>query len=59
MEWQIILAIVIAVPVLLLPVAFIWWLNFGGVYRMIRDRQRSKAGEKQQGAQEATRKNHA
>lgn len=43
MEWPIILAIIIAVPLILLPVAFVWYLNFGGV--LARRAQRAKTAE--------------
>ena len=43
MEWYIILIIVLAVPVVLFPVAFVWYLNVSGLYRVMRDaRQREK-----------------
>ena len=35
MEWQVILALVIAIPIVLFPVAFIWYLNIGGIYAAI------------------------
>ena len=31
MEWQAILALVVAVPVILFPVAFVWYLTIGGI----------------------------
>ena len=31
MEWQIVVAIVVAVPVILFPAAFVWYLNLGGI----------------------------
>ena len=31
-----IVALVLAVPVILFPVAFLWYMNFGGVYQAIR-----------------------
>ena len=37
MSWQIIVALVIAVPVVLLPVALVWYLNAGGVLAAIRE----------------------
>ena len=37
MEWQIIVALVIVIPVILLPVAFIWFLNIGGVYAAVKE----------------------
>ncbi len=43
MEWYIILALVLGIPIALLPVAFVWYLNVSGLYQVIRDmRQRRK-----------------
>ena len=43
MEWQFIVALVIAIPIILFPAAFIWYLNISGLYQVIRDaRQREK-----------------
>ena len=43
MEWQIIVALVIGIPIILLPVVFIWYINVSGLYRVMRDaRQREK-----------------
>ena len=36
MEWQVIVALAIAIPVILFPAAFIWCLNIGGMYAAIR-----------------------
>jgi hypothetical protein len=47
MEWQIIVALVIAVPVILFPAAFVWYLNVGGIYAAIKEaRARRVAREK-------------
>jgi len=44
MEWQVVLALVIAVPVILFPAAFVWYLNLGGIVQAIREvRAASKA----------------
>ena len=37
MEWQVIVALVIAVPVILLPVVFVWYLNAGGLFAAIKE----------------------
>ena len=37
MEWPVIIALVAAVPVILFPVAFIWYLNVGGIYETIKE----------------------
>ena len=36
MEWPVILGIVLAVPVILFPVAFVWYLNVAGIYQAVR-----------------------
>ncbi len=47
MEWQIIVALVIAIPIILFPVAFVWYLNIGGIYAAIKEaRARRVAREK-------------
>jgi heme exporter protein D len=43
MEWPIILALVIGIPIILLPVVLIWYVNVSGLYQVMRDaRQRQK-----------------
>ena len=37
MEWQIIVALLVAVPVILFPVAFVWYLNIGGIYAAVKE----------------------
>ena len=37
MEWQIVVALVIAVPIILFPVALIWYLNVGGIYAAVKE----------------------
>ena len=39
MEWQIIIAMVIAVPVILLPAAFVWYLNIGGFIKLLKEKR--------------------
>ena len=36
MEWQIILALVIAIPIILFPVMFVWYLNIGGAVAAVK-----------------------
>jgi hypothetical protein len=42
MGWQVIAAIAIAVPVILLPAAFVWYLNFGGILHALREARAKK-----------------
>ena len=46
MEWQVILLLVLAVPVLLIPVVFVWYLNIGGIYMAIKEARAKKAAKK-------------
>lgn len=38
MEWQVILALVLAIAIILFPALFVWYLNIGGIYAAIRER---------------------
>ncbi len=49
MEWQFIVALVVMVPVILLPVAFVWYLNLGGMLAAVR---RARATDKERLASE-------
>ena len=46
MAWPIILALVLVIPLILIPVAFVWYLNVSGLYqvmRVTRERQKRRA----------------
>ena len=43
MQWEFILALVIAIPIILFPAAFVWYLNIGGIYAAIREAREKKA----------------
>jgi len=43
MAWQVILGVVLGIPMVLLPIAFVWYLNVSGLYQVIREsRKRQK-----------------
>ncbi len=42
MNWEIIIVLVIAVPVILFPAAFVWYLNGEGVIKAIRETRAKK-----------------
>jgi hypothetical protein len=46
MEWQVIVAMVIAIPVILFPAAFVWYLNIGGMVQMVREARARRVTEK-------------
>ncbi len=39
-------ALVVAVPLILAPVALVWYLNIGGLVGLIRERRKRPAGAK-------------
>jgi len=43
MQWEFVVALLVAIPIILFPVAFVWYLNASGLYQVLRDRrQRQK-----------------
>ncbi len=50
MEWQFIVALAVAIPVILFPAAFIWYMNIGGLSQAVKEaRQRRAAREEKAG----------
>ena len=43
MEWEFIIALVIAIPIILFPAAFVWFLNVGGIYEAIKEARAKRA----------------
>jgi hypothetical protein len=37
MEWQIVVALAVAIPLILFPAAFVWYLNIGGIVQAVRE----------------------
>ena len=46
MDWPFIVAVAIAVPIILFPAAFIWYLNLGGLVRVMRAVRAKERGTK-------------
>ena len=46
MEWQVIVAMVVAIPIILFPAAFVWYLNIGGIYAAVKEARKRKAAAK-------------
>ncbi len=43
MEWQIIVALVVVIPVILFPVLFVMYLNTGGIFKAFQVARSRKA----------------
>jgi hypothetical protein len=54
MEWQFIVALVIAIPVILFPAAFVWYINIGGIVAAIRQARARRAVKGAKSVAEAT-----
>ena len=37
MNWELVVALTIAIPVVLFPAAFVWYLNIGGIFHAVRE----------------------
>jgi hypothetical protein len=42
MSWEFVTALVFAVPVILAPVAYVWYLNIGGMCAIVKERSRAR-----------------
>ena len=47
MQWEFVVALVLAIPVVLFPVAFVWYLNIGGITAKIREARKAKTAREQ------------
>jgi len=43
MEWQIIVALVVAVPIILLPIVFVWFITIGGMLTAAKEARVKRA----------------
>jgi len=51
MQWELVVALAIAIPIILFPAAYVWYLNFGGVYAAIKEAQVKRVAQ-EKGARE-------
>ncbi|MCK4722949.1 MAG: hypothetical protein KAT75_06580 [Dehalococcoidia bacterium] len=51
MQWEFIVALVIAIPIILFPAAFVWYLNIGGIVQAIQKvTRKTKAVREEKGS---------
>ena len=43
MEWYVILALVLGISVILFPLAYVWYMNVGGIYQAIQEARKRRA----------------
>ncbi len=59
MEWQIVVALIVAVPLILIPPVFVWYLNIGGIYAIIKEAREKKMARAKKTHREAVTEHHA
>ena len=47
MEALTVVALVVAISIILLPVAFVWYLNIGGILAAVREARKHKAAARE------------
>ena len=47
MQWEFVIALLVAVPIILFPAAFVWYLNIGGIYTAVRGALKRRAVQQQ------------
>ena len=47
MQWEFVLALIIAIPVIIFPAAFVWYMNIGGIYVAVREVLKRRATNQQ------------
>jgi len=58
MQWEFIVALAIAIPLILFPAAFIWYLNIGGIYAAIKEARERRAAREQRARTVAKAEQH-
>ncbi len=51
MQWEIVVALVIAIPIILFPVAYVWYLNIGGIYAAIKQSRAKRVAQRKAGGE--------
>ncbi len=55
MQWELVVALVIAIPIILFPAAFVWYLNIGWIFSYAKKRAgEGKAVREKRGREVAT-----
>ena len=47
MQWEFIVALVLAIPIVLFPAAYVWYLNIGGIYAAIKEARKRRAAREE------------
>jgi len=47
MQWELVVALVIGIPIILFPAAYVWYINIGGAYSLIREARRKRLADRE------------
>ncbi len=47
MQWEFLVALAVAIPIILFPAAFVWYLNIGGIYAAIKKAREKRAAREE------------
>lgn len=47
MQWELLVALAIGIPIILFPAAFMWYVNIGGITAAIKEKVNRAVPEKQ------------
>jgi hypothetical protein len=48
MQWELLVALAIGIPIILFPAAFVWYVNIGGIVAAIKEKVNRAVHEKQE-----------
>ena len=46
MQWEFVIALVVAIPIILFPAAFVWYLNVGSLFQAAQKARQARAARK-------------
>ena len=46
MQWELVVILVIAIPVILFPAAYVWYINIGGLVLLVKEAREKRATRK-------------
>lgn len=52
MTWELVVILVVAIPVILFPAAYVWYINIGGLVQLLKE-TREKLAARRKSKQEA------
>ena len=48
MQWEFVVALGLAIPIILFPAAFVWYLNIGGIYAATKEARARRAAQEKE-----------